>query len=61
MGEHPPYKYLRLKDVLLRTGLKRSTLYNKISSGSFPSQIRLSKNCVGWRECEIDKWCANPI
>ncbi|WP_082718789.1 MULTISPECIES: helix-turn-helix transcriptional regulator [unclassified Sphingobium] len=52
--------YLRIKDVLTRTGLKRSTLYNKIASGSFPTQVKLAQNCVGWREDQIDDWCSCP-
>ncbi|AMK16777.1 prophage CP4-57 regulatory protein [Sphingobium sp. MI1205] len=51
---------LRLPEVLRRTGLKRSTLYNKIAAGSFPSQIQISNNCTAWRESEIETWCANP-
>ncbi|WP_103001186.1 AlpA family phage regulatory protein [Sphingobium sp. SA916] len=52
--------FLRLPEVMRRTGLKRSTLYNKISAGSFPAQIHISSNCAGWREEEINEWCSNP-
>ncbi|RYL99986.1 AlpA family phage regulatory protein [Sphingobium fuliginis] len=52
--------FLRLPEVMRRTGLKRSTLYNKIAAGSFPAQIQISHNCAGWREDEIDDWCINP-
>ena len=51
---------LRLPEVMRRTGLKRSSLYAKIAKGSFPSQILLSINMVGWRESAIDAWVANP-
>nr|WP_301182314.1 AlpA family phage regulatory protein [Sphingobium sp. SA916] len=51
---------MRLPEVMRRTGLKRSTLYNKISAGSFPAQIHISSNCAGWREEEINEWCSNP-
>ncbi|WP_161601146.1 helix-turn-helix transcriptional regulator [Neoaquamicrobium microcysteis] len=38
MTEHQTL--LRLADVLARTGLKRSTLYNLIARGDFPRPIR---------------------
>ena len=32
-------RIIRLKTVLARTGLSRSTLYRKIADGTFPRQI----------------------
>jgi prophage regulatory protein len=43
-------RILRLKAVLDHTGLSRSTLYRKIDHGTFPKQMRISEQCVGWRE-----------
>jgi prophage regulatory protein len=54
-------RILRLKTVLDRTGLTRSTLYRKIERGTFPKQVQISERCVGWRESEIDAWLRNPI
>jgi prophage regulatory protein len=53
-------RILRLKTVLDRTGLSRSTLYRKIERGTFPRQVRISERCVGWREAEIERWLRNP-
>ena len=53
-------RILRLKTVLDRTGLSRSTLYRKIERGTFPMQVRISERCVGWREAEIEQWLRNP-
>ncbi len=53
-------RILRLKTVLNRTGLSRSTLYRKIADGTFPAQIKISTNCTGWRESEINTWMSNP-
>ena len=53
-------RIVRLKTVLSRTGLSRSTIYEKIADGTFPSQIRLSKTAVGWRESQLDRWIADP-
>lgn len=45
-----PEKIIRLKTVLLRTGLSRSTLYRKIADGTFPRQLPISINGAGWHE-----------
>lgn len=56
-----PDRIVRLKTVLSRTGLSRSTIYRKISEGTFPPQIRISIHGSGWRESDIDRWIANPV
>ncbi len=52
---------LRRKQVERRTGLSRSTLYQKISQGTFPAPIRLSSQAVGWLSHEIDEWIEQRI
>jgi prophage regulatory protein len=54
-------RILRLRAVLDRTGLSRSTLYRKIERGAFPAQVRISERCIGWRESDIDRWLRNPM
>ncbi|TPN57393.1 MULTISPECIES: AlpA family transcriptional regulator [unclassified Mesorhizobium] len=56
-----PDRIIRLRTVLDRTGLSRSTIYRKISEGTFPAQIKISINGAGWRESEIDRWIDNPV
>ncbi len=56
-----PDRIVRLKTVLARTGLSRSTIYRKIAKGTFPAQLRISVNGAGWRESDIDRWVANPV
>jgi prophage regulatory protein len=53
-------RILRLKTVLDRTGLSRSTLYRKIERGTFPQQVRISERCIGWDESEINRWLRSP-
>ena len=55
-----PDRIVRLKTVLARTALSRSTIYRKIAEGTFPPQIRISVNGAGWRESDIDRWIADP-
>ena len=52
---------LRLPQVLTRTGLSRSTIYLRISEGSFPRPVSLGGRAVGWIEEEVDDWLDKQI
>lgn len=54
-------RIIRLRTVLARTGLSRSTMYRKIAEGTFPSQIKISVHGAGWRESSVNRWIADPI
>lgn len=56
-----PDRIIRLKTVLTRTGLSRSTLYRKIAEGTFPRQVRISVHGAGWHESAINRWIADPV
>ena len=53
-----PDRIVRLKTVLARTGLSRSTIYRKIAEGTFPAQLKVSTNV--WHESDINRWIADP-
>jgi prophage regulatory protein len=52
---------LRLPAVKARTGLSRSTIYLRVSEGSFPCPISLGARAVGWVESEIDAYLTAQI
>jgi prophage regulatory protein len=52
---------LRLKAVQARTGLSRSTIYTKISTGEFPKPIKLSERAIGFVEAEIEEFNVKQI
>jgi prophage regulatory protein len=54
-------RIIRLKTVLARTGLSRSTLYRKIAEGTFPSQVKISIHGAGWRESAVNRWIDDPV
>ena len=56
-----PDRIVRMKTVLARTGLSKSTIYRKITDGTFPPRIKISINGAGWRESDINRWVANPV
>ncbi|MGL1830781.1 UNVERIFIED_CONTAM: AlpA family phage regulatory protein [Acinetobacter sp. HSTU-ASm16] len=53
---------LKLPDLIKISGLSRSTLYEKLNEKSsrydetFPKQLKLSRNAVGWLEHEVLEW-----
>lgn len=47
---------LRRDAVERKTGLSRSSIYEKVAEGTFPRQINLGSRAVGWVESEIDGW-----
>ena len=55
-----PDRIIRLRTVIDRTGLSRSTIYRKIAEGTFPAQIKLSIHGTGWHESAVNAWVANP-
>ena len=56
-----PDRIVRLKTVLARTGLSRSTIYRKIAEDTFPAQLKISANGTGWRESDINRWIADQV
>jgi len=52
----PRARLLRLPEVMDRVGLKRSTIYQRMSEGRFPKSRSLGPKCAVWVEAEIDDW-----
>ena len=52
-------KILRLPEVVDRTGLSRSTIYEMIKSDRFPKQTRIGVRAVGWKIEDIEGWINN--
>ena len=51
-----PHTILRLPTVKARTGLSRSTIYHRVSCGTFPAPVPLGGRAVGWIEAEVQAW-----
>ena len=54
-------RFLRLPEVLARTGLSRSTVYVRLEQGRFPRPVSLGARAVGWIESEVDEWMRERI
>ena len=56
-----PHTILRLLTVKARTGLSRSTIYHRVSCGTFPAPVPLGGRAVGWIEAEVHAWLTARI
>ena len=65
-------RFIRLPEVLTRTGYGRTTIYRKMEDGSFPSSVKLDgrppKNpeafdsrAIAWIEDEVEQWIESRI
>jgi prophage regulatory protein len=52
---------LRRKQVEVRIGLSRSTIYARVKDGTFPPFISLGAKAVGWLQSDIEHWISNQI
>ena len=51
-------RLIKLRAVLEITGISKSSLYRKISAGTFPPPVRQGLRAVAWRESEVLAWIA---
>ena len=54
-------RFLRLPEVMARTGLSRSTICVRLDQGRFPRPVSLGGRAVGWIEAEVDEWIRERI
>jgi len=52
---------LRVRQVIARTGLPLSSLYQMVHDGEFPKPVPLARRSVGWVLSEVDSWIAQRI
>ena len=56
-----PERLLRLNDVTALVGLRKSSIYDAIKRGDFPTPVKLSRRAVCWPASAIDAWIAERI
>lgn len=60
-------KIINIKQVIEFTGLGRATIYNLLDPKSdyydptFPKQVHLTTNRVGWSALEINQWIESKL
>ena len=48
--------FIRLAAVKRKTGLSKSSIYQMMNLGNFPTSISIGTRAVAWDEEEIDEW-----
>ena len=70
--KHTPQKrFIRLPEVLSRTGYGRTSIYRKMEEGTFPRSVKLGgppidprvfdSRAIAWIEDEIEQWIESRI
>jgi prophage regulatory protein len=54
-------RLIKLKEVIEKTSLGRSTIYELMAKGTFPKQVSLGAKSVAWIESEVDDWIMEKI
>ena len=67
----PKLRFIRLPEVLSRTGYGRTSIYRKMEDGSFPRSVKLGgppidpnvfdSRAVAWIEDEVEQWIESMI
>ncbi|MCO4206721.1 AlpA family transcriptional regulator [Aeromonas hydrophila] len=63
MDSFTPQRLIRIREVIQRTGLSKSSIYDLMAQGCFPKTVRLSEQgrSVAFLESEIIAWMAERI
>jgi len=54
-------RLLRLPQVIDRTGLGKTKLYELQKDGLFPMRIKITAHAVAWIEQEVETWIAGKV
>lgn len=49
-------RIIRIREVIVLTGLSRSSIYAAVKAGTFPRQVKLSTRSSGWVRGEVIGW-----
>lgn len=52
--------FVRLPEVIRRTGLSKATIRRKELRGEFPRRQKISANVVAWYESDLQRWFRSP-
>jgi len=52
-------RLLRLREVIERTGLAKSTIYRNVKAKMFPQPVKVGMGSSRWRESELAQWLAS--
>ena len=69
--EKPKRSFIRMNEVISRTGYGRTSIYRKMEDGDFPKSVKLGgppkdpsafdSRAVAWIEDDVDQWIESRI
>jgi len=57
----PKQRFIRLAEVIHKTGHSRSKIYTLLDAGKFPERVTLGPMSVAWVESEVDAYIESLI
>ena len=54
-------RFIKLKEVMVKTGLARATVYRHMENNKFPKSVSLGERAVAWLENEVEEWMLERI
>lgn len=54
-------RFIRLPEVMNKTGYGKSWIYHLISEGNFPKPVKLGVRAIAFVESEIEEWMDEVI
>jgi len=58
----PPFKLLRLPELLAMVGIGKTALYQRVKNGTFPAPIKIGGGrASGWIQAEIIQWLTEQV
>jgi prophage regulatory protein len=62
MDDRAALRFIKLPEVMSRTGLSRSSIYRRISEGTFPASRRYRGGWgTFWTSVEVERWQAEQV
>jgi len=58
MSDDSKFRFLKLTEVMSKTGLSRSGVYKGIKSGVFPRPVKIDGRSVAWLASDVEDWMA---
>lgn len=57
--ENKNSKFIRLPEVIHRTGKSKTSIYADMELGTFPLPYRIGRRAVAWQDSEVEEWISS--
>ena len=53
--------FMKIKEVLKKTGMSETTLYRRIKAGAFPKGVKIGPKAVVWQASRVHQWMDDRV